>query len=183
MRSVAAAYGVTSSALHRHASNHLPAALQAAASEHLPAPLSTRRPRAIEIDPRPHTEAQSVQSDGNPASGPETVGESLANTSAEPVDLLATIRGLAERTFRIMEAAENSGDQKTALAAIREARSTYETIARLSGGIEVSAGVTSSDLLHSPQWQEVRSALLEALEPHLEARLAVTAALAGLEAA
>ena len=49
--------------------------------------------------------------------------------------VLAQVRNLSDRAVRILDRAENEGDYRCATAAIREARSCLELVARLEGRI------------------------------------------------
>jgi hypothetical protein len=55
---------------------------------------------------------------------------------AQADDLLAEVRALQQRTLTILEAAEETQQHRTALAAIREARSNLEMLARLVGELQ-----------------------------------------------
>jgi hypothetical protein len=93
-------------------------------------------------------------------------------------DLLTQVRALQTRTETILSRAERKGELRTALAAIREARSNLELLGRLAG--ELQDG-TTVNVLVSPQWITVRAALVEVLAPYPEARAAVTRRLSQLE--
>ena len=83
---------------------------------------------------------------------------------------------LQARTLAILEAAEKTRQHRTALAAIREARSNLELLAKLLGELDERSVVN----LHvSPEWLELRAVIVGALEPYSEARLAVLRAIGG----
>jgi hypothetical protein len=92
-------------------------------------------------------------------------------------DLLAEVRSLQARTLAILEAAEETKELRTALGAIREARSNLELLAKLAGDLDERPLV---NILIAP---EVRYVIVEALSPYPEARLSVANALAELEVA
>jgi hypothetical protein len=98
---------------------------------------------------------------------------------AQADDLLAQVRDLQRRTLRILDDAEQAGDRRTALAAIREARGNLELLGRLAG--ELQEGQTVNVVV-SPEWQRVRAAVITALLPFPEARVAVAGQLLALEA-
>lgn len=102
-----------------------------------------------------------------------------AQEVAEADDLLAQVRGLQIRTLSILEAAEGASQHRTALSAIKEARSNLELLAKLVGELDDSPTV---NVLVSPQWIEVRAVLLETLSPYPRARSAVAGELLKLEA-
>jgi hypothetical protein len=88
--------------------------------------------------------------------------------------LLEQVRGLQARALAILSRAEEAGDLRTALGAIREARGNLELLAKLLGEIDERPAV---NLLLDPGWNAVRSALLSALAPYPDARAAAAAAL------
>jgi hypothetical protein len=97
--------------------------------------------------------------------------------SADADELLGRVESLQERTLAILEAAEEAGELRTALGAIREARSNLELLARLLGEIDDRPKV---NILIAPQ---VQTLILQALTSYPEARRDVADALASLEAA
>lgn len=97
-----------------------------------------------------------------------------AQEVAEADDLLDQVRGLQARTLAILEAAEHTHQHRTALSAIREARSNLELLAKLLGELDDRPQV---NILISPEWLELRTVIVGALEPYSEARGAVLAAI------
>ena len=97
-----------------------------------------------------------------------------AKEIASADDLLANVCKLQRRAQRILRKAESAGDHRTALAAIREVRSTIELLAKLLG--ELREG-TNVNILITPEYQRLRGNVIEALEPYPDARLAVASAL------
>jgi hypothetical protein len=100
-----------------------------------------------------------------------------AEEVAHADDLLDQVRGLQARTLAILEAAEETSQHRTALSAIREARSNLELLAKLLGELDDRPQV---NILVSPEWLELRAVIVGALEPHSEARGAVLAAIEGI---
>ena len=94
-------------------------------------------------------------------------------------DLLDRVRMLEAKAEMLLASAEQAGDIRTALLAIREARGCLELLAKLLGELDERPQV---NLLISPEWATVRAVLLAALGPYPEARAAVARQLAGLEA-
>jgi len=92
-------------------------------------------------------------------------------------DLLAQVRGLQDRALAILGKAEDSGDLRAALGAIREARGNLELLAKLLGELDERPQV---NVLVSPQWLELRAVVVSALGPHPHAREAVLRALEGM---
>ncbi len=92
--------------------------------------------------------------------------------------LLADVRSLQARTLAVLEAAELSHEHRTALAAIREARSNLELLAKLLGELDERPSV-AVNVLVSPEWLQLRTVLVTALEPYSDARGAVLRAIEG----
>ncbi len=92
--------------------------------------------------------------------------------------LLAQLLTLRDQASELYELARSKGDVRTALAGIREIRSTLELLAEVAGRLDRRPQV---NLLVSPEWLLVRSTLLDALRGYPEARLAVVECLLALE--
>jgi hypothetical protein len=99
-----------------------------------------------------------------------------AEDVTEANDLLEQMRALQVRTFAILAAAEETKQHRTALSAIREARSNLELLAKLLGELDERPIV---NLNVSPEWLELRAVVVGALEPYTEARGAVLQAIEG----
>jgi hypothetical protein len=95
---------------------------------------------------------------------------------AEADNLLDQVRDLQARAYGILDKAEGTGDLRTALGAIREARGNLELLAKLLGELDERPVV---NLNVSPEWLELRTVIVGALEPYSEARGAVLSALEG----
>jgi hypothetical protein len=93
-------------------------------------------------------------------------------------DLLEQVRDLQTRAFDILERAEKTGDLRTALAAISQARGNLELLGKLAGELDDRPVV---NVLLSPQWVVIRTTMLEALSAYPEARSAVSGRLLKLE--
>lgn len=114
--------------------------------------------------------------------GDNHVPEQLARArEAEEVahadDLLEQVRNLQIRTLAILETAERSQQHRTALTAVREARSNLELLAKLLGELDERPTV---NVLLSPEWLKLRAMIVEALEPFSEARESVLMAIEGV---
>jgi hypothetical protein len=90
--------------------------------------------------------------------------------------LLADVRSLQARTLAVLEAAELSHEHRTALAAIREARSNLELLAKLLGELDERPVV---NVLVSAEWLQLRTVIVGALEPYRDARESVLRAIEG----
>ena len=99
-----------------------------------------------------------------------------AEEVAHADDLLSDVRSLQARTLAILEAAEETREHRIALAAIREARSNLELLAKLLGELDERPQV---NILVSPEWLELRAVIVGALEPFTDARGAVLEAIEG----
>ena len=99
--------------------------------------------------------------------------------AAQADALLAQVRALQERTLRLLEQADADGSLGAAVRALREARGNLALLAKLLGGVGERPRV---NLAQSAEWLEVRGAVLAALVPYPEARLAVAERLRALGA-
>jgi hypothetical protein len=93
---------------------------------------------------------------------------------AEADDLLGRVEALQRRTLAILESAEETGELRTALSAIKEARGNLELVGRISKELDERPTL---NLYMNPEWLELRAVIVGALEPHREARDAVLRAL------
>jgi hypothetical protein len=101
-----------------------------------------------------------------------------AKAIANGDNLLDSIKSLAERATVILDRAEQSGDMKTALGGIREARGCIELLAKIEGQINNRPQVNVQlNLLQSPEWIELRGQILRAIEPYPEAKKALISSL------
>jgi len=78
-------------------------------------------------------------------------------------DLLEQVRNLQAHSLDILERAEKTGDLRTALAAISQARGNLELLGKLAGELDERPVV---NLNVSPEWLELRTVIVAALEPH-----------------
>jgi hypothetical protein len=99
-----------------------------------------------------------------------------AEEVAQADSLLDQVRDLQERALGILDKAEGAGELRTALSAIREARGNLELLAKLLGELDDRPQVNISI---SPEWLELRTVIVGALEPHPQARESVLKALEG----
>ncbi len=92
--------------------------------------------------------------------------------------LLSEVERLHRLALVFLARAAKAGDLRTALAGIREARGCLELEARVRGQIDEHPQI---NVLLAPEWLATRAEVMRALEPYVEARLAVSAALLALE--
>src|SRR5215203_4427891 len=97
-----------------------------------------------------------------------------AEEVAQADDLLEQVRHLQAHTLDILDRAEKAGDLRTALAAISQARGNLELLGKLAGELDERPVV---NLNISPEWLELRTVIVGALEPHPAAHTAVLRAL------
>lgn len=93
---------------------------------------------------------------------------------AQADTLLEQVQSLQVKTLDILAKAEVAGDLKTSLGAIREARGNLELLAKLLGELNERPTI---NILVSPEWLELRTLILETLEPFPQARLALSSTL------
>jgi transposase-like protein len=96
--------------------------------------------------------------------------------AARADDLLDQVRNLQAHALDIREHAEETGDLRTALAAISQARGNLELLGKLAGELDERPVVNFNV---SPEWLELRAVIVAALEPHPVAHMAVLRALEG----
>src|SRR5918994_5296039 len=97
-----------------------------------------------------------------------------AERAARADTLLDRVEALQSQTLAILDAPE---DQRTALAAIAQARRNLELIGELTRELD-RAGTVNVAL--NPEWLEIRGVIIAALEPHPSARDSVLRALEGV---
>jgi len=89
---------------------------------------------------------------------------------------LSRLEELYGRTNRLLVQAEQAGNGGQALQAIREARTTLESIAKITGELNERPTLTIN-LAASPEWLQLQTLILTALAPFPQARLAVAEAI------
>ena len=97
-----------------------------------------------------------------------------AEEVAQADDLLNQVRSLQSHALDILERAEKTGDLRTALAAISQARGNLELLGKLAGELDEHPVVS---LNVSAEWLELRAVIVRALGPHPAAHTAVLRAL------
>jgi hypothetical protein len=92
------------------------------------------------------------------------------------VRIVDRLEALVTRVERQIDQAESTGSTSQMLAASREVRAGLELLARLTGELDEKP-VTTVNVLASPEITGIISALLRALEPFPQAKIAAAAAL------
>jgi len=110
----------------------------------------------------------------------ELVKAKQAEDVSRATDLLAMATTRDKLALALLSRAERAGDLKTAVSALRVSLVSLELLARLRGELNEQ---TTVNILVAPEWLVTRAALLAALEPYVEARIAVSAALMAIEEA
>jgi hypothetical protein len=87
-----------------------------------------------------------------------------AEEVAQADTLLEQMRDLQQRTLTILEAAEESQQHRTALAAIREARSNLEMLARLVGELQSNQLAQQNVQINVVYEEEKRQRIIEELK-------------------
>lgn len=93
--------------------------------------------------------------------------------------LLAKVAGLEAEAHRLKDQAEDAGDIRTALVAVRELCRIVELQGRLLGELREQQVV---NVLVNPEWIAIRAEMVAALAPYPAAQQAVSAALLRLDA-
>ena len=96
-----------------------------------------------------------------------------AERAARADTLLDRMEALQSQTLAILDAPE---DQRTALAAIAQARRNLELIAEIAKELDRTPTI---NLALNPEWLEIRGVIVAALGPHPAARDSVLRALEG----
>ncbi len=86
---------------------------------------------------------------------------------------------LQHRTLRLLQQAEEAGQTDVALRAVREVRQNLTLFGRL---VELARSAAPTEVVTSAEWLQLRSAILEKLTSHPQARDDVLAGLDALEA-
>ena len=97
-----------------------------------------------------------------------------AETVTQADTLLEQVRNLQTRALSILDRADHTGDLKTALSAIREARSNLELLGKLAGELQQEGTV---NVTLTPEWLGLRAVVISALTPYPDAARAVSKAL------
>lgn len=96
-----------------------------------------------------------------------------AKETAFADDLLEQVKQLRNKAVNILAMAEKSGDLRTALMGIREARACIELLLEVEGRLQRG----SVNILIAPEWLEIRTVVLQALAPYPDARAALAVTL------
>jgi hypothetical protein len=99
---------------------------------------------------------------------PGTVAK--AHEAGEVVEadrLLSTVRDLLQAAIGTITQAEHADELRTKLAAIREARETAKLLLEVNGKLQTAP---TFNIIMAPEWVELRTVILQTLEPFPDAR-------------
>jgi len=96
--------------------------------------------------------------------------------SIQGTDTLTEVRALKTRAMEILDQAQEAGDLKTALIGIREARGCLETCLKAEGQIDDRPQI---NITLNADWIELRTLIINALDPYPEAKEAMVLAIRG----
>ncbi len=119
------------------------------------------------------------------AAGAPTVIDLEALRHSESEGLLQHLVALRGRLYLLLDQAEKTGvdydDVRSALGIHGKINDNLQLTAKLLGELQVGNQTTVNNLIISPDWLAMRSALIKALAPHPEARRAVAGVLREVE--
>ena len=161
-RKVAKRFGISASALFRHRKNHLPKLIARALAIK---PVPVHREKAHD----PATEEHALEI----ARHHEAVE---AKKDQHAIDVTQQLRAINAACLEVLREARKDGKHSILLRAVDRIARQIELQAKLLGQIQDGATVNVAVL---PEWHGIRQAVLEALQPYPEARLAVVRALKG----
>jgi hypothetical protein len=111
---------------------------------------------------------------------PATLSKAHAAAEVAHADtLLDQLRALQRRGLAALDRAEEAGDFRVGALLLREARGCLTLLARMTGELVPKPEPDRYSYLLTPEWIRLRGAIVGALEPFPEARIAVAAALEG----
>lgn len=101
-----------------------------------------------------------------------------AKEEAHGLDVVAQLKKINQVTLDILKRANDEQKDGMSLLAIDRICKQLELQAKLLGAIDK----TEINIMVAPEWHTIRATIIAALLPYPDARVAVAAALAGLEA-
>lgn len=96
--------------------------------------------------------------------------------SAQGNATLTEVRELKVQALEILGQAQKAGDLKTALLGIREARGCLELCLKAEGQLKDGSQIT---IINNPEWVELRTVIIQALDGFPQAKEAVVNAIRG----
>lgn len=114
-----------------------------------------------------------------PHIAPRVIEKARGAALVRAEDILTQLAELQASALAVLAKAEETGDIRGATGAITTARGNLELIAKLLGELREGPVI---NLVAAPEWTSMRDAILVALQPFPEARIAVAEALSRREA-
>ena len=163
-RRIAEDFGYSETALRRHKETHIASDV----GDVRGAMIQAREEALAEVKAREREEIKE-----------EVVAEARETTAARleaAASYLDQLNEVRARAANLLDQADASDDLRAAGTFLRELREQIRLMAELEGRIASQPQIT---LITSPEWVEVRSLVINALEPYPEAREAVVHAIRG----
>lgn len=115
----------------------------------------------------------------------EHIAQAVASSQAAKregaaLDVIAQLKAINDAALAVLKDARKAGDGELTLKAIDRLQRQIELQAKLLGDLSDAPAVS---IILTPEWVSVQTAILAALTPYAEARIAVAAALARLDSA
>jgi hypothetical protein len=104
----------------------------------------------------------------------------VADDISHALDIFKQLRAINAASLQVLDRARQSGDGELVLKSVDRIQRQIELQAKLRGELDERAHI---DVVLTPAWLSARAALLAALQPFPEARVAVAQRLLSLEAA
>ena len=99
-----------------------------------------------------------------------------AEEEAKADKLLEDLKSVRTRTEELLKKAEAAGEIKAWPAFLRELREQIKLMGELEGRLAAQPQIT---IINNPQWIELRTVIIQALDPYPEAKEAVVFAIRG----
>jgi hypothetical protein len=163
-RSISQDYPYSKDALRRHKTNHI-----AAIVGDIKAIMEQARIEVLE-------EARQQEMEDLREEVISAAKDSMAARLENAAGFIDQLREVRDKAAGLLDQAEASQDMRAAGTFLRELREQIRLMAELEGRIASQPQIT---LISSPEWVEVRSLVINALEPYPEAREAVVRAIRG----
>lgn len=167
-RRIAKDFGYSETALRRHKDNHIKADLvdvRAVMVEAREQALSEARDEVLEAIKAGEVEAVKAET-----------REGMAARLENAASFFDQLREVRDKAASLLDQAEDSDNLRAAGVFLRELREQIRLMAELEGRIASQPQIT---IINNPEWVELRTVIISALEPYPEAREAVVHAIRG----
>ncbi len=156
--------GYSESALKRHKSNHLGQDVQ-----DIRAVMEQARIEALE-------EAKAREREAIKEDIATVAAEGMASRLDNALNFLDQLKEVRSRAASLLDQAEAAADLRAAGVFIRELREQIKLMAELEGKLATQPQIT---VINSPEWIELRTVIIQALDQYPEAKGAVVDAIRG----